>query len=251
MNKAKTRREHHEPQDKRNRAKSFKRLSNFPSANGKDVSYPENQRYWNEFDDGSEGEQDDTYILYIDPDASSGFPGAAAIATLYNKLLGNLKSSTHGIFSLSHDSEIEGTEREPLLRHDIDIESSDTSDDDAATIRPVRSYPSSSRVQRYMGSQSDTILHRCCISFLMISLVLLVAAAALLSSGIRETDSRIQAGVIGSVLLALSLAVIGSGCMVGQKTELTWRYRWIVLLTDVCVLLAGLTLLIVASNPLR
>ncbi|TGJ76811.1 hypothetical protein E0Z10_g10830, partial [Xylaria hypoxylon] len=40
--------------------------------------------YWNEYDNGSDaGDHDDTYVIYIDPDAANEFPGLAYVKSMF------------------------------------------------------------------------------------------------------------------------------------------------------------------------
>jgi hypothetical protein len=44
---------------------------------------PTTTRYWNEYEHGSDAEdQDDTYVIYVDPDADDKFPGISLIKTM-------------------------------------------------------------------------------------------------------------------------------------------------------------------------
>lgn len=73
-------------------------------------------RYWNEFDDGSEGSGNEAYTIFVDPNASYGFPGAATMSKLVNSLISNINAAEQKVASWikpSHEPKVR--EHEALL----------------------------------------------------------------------------------------------------------------------------------------
>ncbi|KAI1816318.1 hypothetical protein GGS20DRAFT_575516 [Poronia punctata] len=53
-------------------------------------------RYWNEYDHGSEaGDQDDTYVIYIDPDADDKFPGLSYVKNMVGAPVDRVRQWLH------------------------------------------------------------------------------------------------------------------------------------------------------------
>lgn len=70
---------------------------------------PERQTYWNEFDDGSEVE-DEPYTIYVDPDADSQMFGAKTFASLMSKARGPMEKVREWMGPMASPRE-----RRPLL----------------------------------------------------------------------------------------------------------------------------------------
>lgn len=56
---------------------------------------PAPQAYWNEYDDGSEVEND-VYTIYVNPGAESTFPGANTISFLFSNAMVPMEKSRNG-----------------------------------------------------------------------------------------------------------------------------------------------------------
>ncbi|KAF1973212.1 hypothetical protein BU23DRAFT_554498 [Bimuria novae-zelandiae CBS 107.79] len=79
---------------------------------------PEAQRYWNEYDNPEDGDGDNGYYIYIDPDAEIKFPG--------QELFSNWARKTRRLFGIREEPEEEES-----------ISSAETSDDETAMNSPV------------------------------------------------------------------------------------------------------------------
>ncbi|MCJ1313246.1 hypothetical protein MMC25_006923 [Agyrium rufum] len=76
-------------------------------------------RYWNEYEDGDEARPDEPYTIIVDPNGSSDYPGAATVARI-GKVVDAPGRWLSAIFSKSKSSK--SRERDPLLRHQADVE---------------------------------------------------------------------------------------------------------------------------------
>lgn len=212
---------------------------------------PRYARYWNEFDDGSEGSQDEAYTIFVDPNASYNIPGAAAVSRLFGSLSSSVKASEKKLLHwLRSCQKSRHGEQRPLVARDC---SSSTADSDQSEVDSSNRHVKPSSHRRYSTfpalSQPPTVrarealLFRSCIASFASSFVLLVVSAILVATGRRKAANTVDAGVIIGVVSSLVFAVMGMGSMVSRKDDVGWVHRAAVFLTFVCVVLASSSLL--------
>ena len=212
---------------------------------------PQNsERYWNEFDDGSEAGLDDTYAIYVSPEASSGFPGADLFKSLWQKCFHHVSLVRAGSGVPAQDR---GSEQDTLLYKDLALDETEDSDDDdgTSTVRPTRSRSPSLQTRGLHQLRRERILHRCCVFAYVLAIFLLVLSGIIL---VLESDDINQAVGEASVLLVLLsfvAAVVGSGCMIARRARVSGAYRLTILLANAFILVVGILLLVVIANPLR
>lgn len=198
------------------------------------------ERYWNEFDDGSEGSEDEAYTIYVDPNAPFNFPGTATVSRIFTSLTSTFKATKETVSSwLISQPSTTSTERQTLVNGLRSPSVEDSESDDALPV-PRRS-PSVQRRYSTFPTQSpavrarETILFRSCIASFGASFVLLIVAAILETTGRRKAEMTVDAGVIIGVATSLVFAIIGVGSMVGRKDNVGWVQRAIVSLVFACV----------------
>ena len=216
-----------------------------------DRRQPAHRRYWNEFDDGSEGEQHEAYTIYIDPNASSTFPGAAMVSKLWEGIGLKSKAPRQKITGWFRTSAAIDTENEPLTNSvRSSPEDSGLSDEENLTLPGRRHYSTfPTHVRRKHDPTREVVLFRSCISSFAASYILLLVAVILLSTGRRKAATEVDAGVVIGVSAALVFAVIGVGSMFARRKELGWVHRTTVLLLSLCVFLVGVALLVAMNHP--
>ena len=219
-------------------------------------SQSQSQRYWNEFDDGSEGSENEAYTIYIDPNASYSFPGTAALSKFFASLVSHIKASEEKVTSwLKHAPPSAPDERQPL-HHGFpspSIDDSDISDTDTSPIQSSRTtdrrystFPS--RPQSAAARARETFLFRSCLASFTASVILLLVAAILESTGRRKAEITVDSGVIIGVAASLVFAIVAVGCMIGRKDDVGWVHRAIVFLFLACVVLGSGLLLAALSS---
>lgn len=209
------------------------------------------ERYWNEFDDGSEGSQDEAYTILVDPHASYGIPGAAAVSKLFGSLSSSVKATEEKVLQWFTSSQ--GTkhgEQRSLIDHECSpcTADSDQSEADSSTRlvkpSPHRRYSTFHALSQPPAVRArEALLFRSCVASFASSIILLVVAAILITTGRRKAASRVDAGVIIGVVSSLVFTVMGVGSMVGRKDDVGWVHRAVVVLLFVCVVLASSLLL--------
>lgn len=213
------------------------------------------QRYWNEFDDGDEGSENEAYTIFVDPNAASIFPGSAALNKAIERMTINIKFSTKKIRSWLGSSSAKPDELRPLIDDDFrsahysaEDETDDFGDD---SLSPTSYSPSRSR--RYVPAASpvtkvikrDCTLSRCCVVFFILAFTLLFVASVAAAIRRAKDAAIVGLGVILSVILSLAFTVMAVGTMVLRNENLGWVYRTTVVLLFVLDCL-GCTILVIA-----
>lgn len=214
------------------------------------------QRYWNEFDDGSEGSGNEAYTIFVDPDASSTFPGMDMVSNFFIALASKINAAEHrATHWLRPSGDLDDREHEPLINgdHTPSIEDSDMSDPETSPdyAKPrvqgrYATFPSATQAPAIRARES--LLFRSCLASFAASIVLLVVAAILETTGRRKAETTVDAGVIIGVASSLVFAIIAVGSMVGRRDNVGWIHRAVVLLMFLCIALGGGGLLAALSH---
>ncbi|KAL6715024.1 hypothetical protein ACLMJK_007285 [Lecanora helva] len=212
------------------------------------------QRYWNEFDDGSEGSEDEAYTILVDPNASAGLPGAAVVSNLFARIGSTIRTQGQKVAFWRPASDEPSKDpkgaNEPLLngQHSPGMDDSDLSDEESSTglMDPALQRRYSTFPNTYESPAiraRETLLFRSCVTSFLASLILLFVAAILETTGRRKAEATVDAGVIIGVAASLVFAIIAVGSMVGRKDDVGWVHRTIVVLVFACVVACSGTLL--------
>ncbi|KAG8528101.1 uncharacterized protein KY384_007017 [Bacidia gigantensis] len=200
----------------------LKRRQRSSQSNGK----PAPQRYWNEFDDGSEDEQDDVFYINVDPETANRLPGKNRIHELYRRVL---NMTTSKMPTEPYTKTFKGAERDLLVSSG---DNSDVSEDETSTIRPYRRNYSTftDQSKNWSDPARERVLSYSCASSFSASIVLLIVAGFLLSAGRKKAEFQVDVGVVIAVIAAFVFSITGIGCMVAKQTNLGWPYRTAVML---------------------
>ena len=209
------------------------------------------QRYWNEFDDGSEESESEAYTIFVDPHASYKFPGLTTTSRIFISLGMKIKTEGQKVASWLHSPhERKINERAPLINGDSSssMEDSDLSDDEAphgrAESSPQRRYLTFHNLSQPPAVRArERLLLRSCMASFGASLVLLIVAAILDITGRRKAETTVDAGVIIGVAASLVFAIVAVGSMAGRVDNVGWVHRSIVLLVFLCVAVSSGALL--------
>lgn len=213
------------------------------------------QRYWNEFDDGDEGAEDQVYAIYVRPDERISLPGSETVSKAFSSIYQSLGRTKRQLlawlpmqaYNHDRDHDVEEGARKPLLgagrRHanDNDDGSSDSDNSPCRTFakkRPSASPPSASDACRRSLFQSrhstkhqhaqpseETVLFRTYVGCYATALVLLVMSAIMKATGRHKAKVQVDAGVLVGVIAALGSATIGISLMISREERLTWLHR--------------------------
>ena len=217
------------------------------------------QRYWNEFDDGEEGPADEAYTIFIDPNASSSFPGATAVSKLVTAAS---EKVSKWLGRASPNKKKDGYEGQPLIddyftqrptAEDATLDSNTDSDNSSTkNIRPRRRYSTfpSSRHHVLPGAPTsrESLLLRCCIGSFIASLIFLAIASVLTITTRRRYVVTADIGTLVGVISSLVFAAVGVGMMVGRKDNVGWVHRSTVLLAFVGVCFGNVVLIGVVAG---
>ena len=214
------------------------------------------QRYWNEFDDGDEATPDEAYTIFVNPNTSNTFPGAATFSKLTNAIVTISKPLVEKVRSLLNFSPpataTTPNEQQSLMAdyfaqrptaEDSDLDSDNSSAENFPRSRLYSTFPGvvhHSTVPNAVASR-DLLLFRCCIASFLASLILLAIASVLTLTTRRRYALTADVGALIGVASSLVFGTAGTGMMVARK-EVGWIERAIVLLVfgGVCIGNAGL-----------
>lgn len=204
------------------------------------------QRYWNEFDDGSEGSQDEVYTVFVDPNASYSIPGAAAVSRLFESLSSSIKvAEEKTLHWLKSFQETKHCEQRPLIHGERSPSTPDSDQFDVNSPRGImRHYPrdhystfgASSSSQSPAVRAREALLFRSCLASFAGSLILLLVAAILVTTGRRKDAGAVDAGVVIGVVSSLVFAVMAVGSMMMRRDDVGWVHRCVVSLVFIGVL---------------
>ena len=209
------------------------------------------QRYWNEFDDGDNATPNEAYTIFVDPNASGDFPGAATMSKLANAITSTSKPLAEKVRSLWKSS-AQATaapvnEQQSLMAdyfaqrpsaEDSDLDSDNSSAENPHRSRHYSTFPNAIRrsTAPYSVASRDILLFRCCIASFLASLILLGIANVLTFTTRRRYAFTADVGAMVGVASSLMFGAAGTGMMVARK-EVGWIERALVLLVfgGICV----------------
>lgn len=221
------------------------------------------QKYWNEYDDGSEsGDVNEPYTIYIDPDAESTFPGVKSVIYVFTRLSSGVKVpmekvkgwlSPHGTpnerrpLTLDRQSSY-FTTHQNSFRTETDVEDEASSSDFPVGYDAHYATLPSISDQKLMRHHENLLFYGTVVSFVSAFLLLLIATI-LVFTGRHHLRVEVDAGAIVGIVASLFFATLGFVVMI---------YRWerLTLLHILCVtasfladcVLSGLLLIVVMGN---
>ena len=216
------------------------------------------QRYWNEFDDGSEREQDEPYTIFVDPRSSNNFPGAHIVSNLSKSLIASLHVLWDNIQTIltqqAGQSATSPDERASLMDSNRPsgsptIEDSSDSDDETAVASKRQSYSTMvSHHHHHIHTGRETMLFRSSIGSFAASLVFVTIAAILVGTGRRKAAAEVNIGLVICMAASAVSAIIGVGCTVSRRHSLHWAPKFAAIITLLLIVLANAAVLIGLKN---
>lgn len=226
------------------------------------ISVQPPQTYWNEYDDGSEAENE-PYTIYVDPDSELTFPGSKAFTHLYSSVKVPMEKIKGW---LSPTSTL--VERRPLLgdgfangngngatnatgyftETDVEDEAyASSSDFPAGYVTHYATFPSI-KDQEYIRTRDILFFYGTIASFVA-ALILFLVASLLIATGKHKLQVEVDVGAIIGIVSSLFFATLGFGTMLYRIDELGWLHKSIVAVafTGLC-LLNGMLLVLVVGN---
>jgi hypothetical protein len=212
------------------------------------------QKYWNEYDNGSESGDHDEYAIYINPDEDASFPGLDYINSIFTPKIGQVKAW----FRRNHDAE-----RQPLLYSDDCVDGYTSSvggrvdsEDETSSIDglPTRGYatfhafPSVSEQQAIRYREKALFVGT--LGCFFTSYTLLLITSFLILTGKHKLRIEVDAGVTVGVMVSLFCAGSALGMMFYRHDTLGYVHRAVVWLAFITAcLLNGVLLVLVVGNP--
>ncbi|KAI0386846.1 hypothetical protein F5Y04DRAFT_242503 [Hypomontagnella monticulosa] len=226
--------------------------------------------YWNEYEHGSEaGDNDEGYAIYIDPNASSDFPGFVYIKNMFaapvDRVRHWLKARTphtdesQSLLNNASPTDYFGTHHSPTA-HTTDNEA--TEDEYASSLnsslgrRKGTRYAPVPAVEDDHGYQvalyRDKILNRTVILSFVVAFILLLVSGVLIATGRHRLRLEVDAGVTVGSVASLFCACMGLGAMLYRRYPVGLMYSLAVwaAFVAVCALNGMLLVLVAGSNGL-
>lgn len=187
------------------------------------------QRYWNEFDDGDDNTDNETYTIYVDPDTPNAFPGASTLSPVVGLATVCYQKMKSWLWrEKSMDSE-----RQSLLENE---RASSRSSSDASDIENGRPGPismqhvyhgrSPTMLRRYLGPSGNTRevwLAWASIGAFLVAYVLLFLVIILVTTGRRKAVATTDIGALVGVAFSLVFGLGGLGaCRRGGPSWIWW-----------------------------
>ena len=207
---------------------------------------PAIQRYWNEFDDGSEADND-SYAIYVQPDEPFELPGAEAMSKALAALRTSLSRGKSRVVSWLNLEEKKGpSERDSLLGHrdaeagDMEDSSSSSSSDDTvrghvsrkeARVRTVSGggtaaarapalvsvwLRSRHRVRRLKRNR-ERALFRAYAGLIALGYFLLAVSRVIRAVGRKSAAFEVAGGIVACAVLAEACAVLAVALLVMRR----------------------------------
>ncbi|KAI0454368.1 hypothetical protein F5B21DRAFT_243215 [Xylaria acuta] len=234
--------------------------------------------YWNEYDHGSEAgdQEDDAYVIYIDPNADDEFPGLAYVKSMFGSRVDQVR---HWLQSQkSKDATVAASTSSPSETQSLLTSGAPTDYFSIAGRRPTTSedgyrslsdeggplhtrslgfshtysYSSSSSAiadSKMMGHYQDRVLTRGVVLAFVAAFVLLGVSGLLVATGKRRLRLEVDAGATLGSVASLFCACMGLGAMLYRQYPAGYLYClavWAAFVT-ICSL-NGILLVLVASN---
>jgi hypothetical protein len=227
------------------------------------ASETQQQKYWNEYDDGSEaGDVNEPYTIYVDPDAKSTFPGVKSVIYVFSRLSSGVKVPMEKVKAWLSPHGTSG-ERRPLTSNrqgayftthqNSFATETDVEDDVSSSDFPVgydthyATFPSVSD-QKLVRHHENLLFYGTVVSFVSAFLLLLISTI-LVFTGRHHLRVEVDAGAIVGIVASLFFATLGFAVMI---------YRWerLGLLHILCItasfladcVLSGLLLVLIMGN---
>ncbi|QSZ33166.1 hypothetical protein DSL72_002752 [Monilinia vaccinii-corymbosi] len=232
-------------------------LNRVPSRTQQQPS-PQRQSYWNEYDNGSDVDQDEPYYIYADPNAEMTFPGAEVVASAIRRTKQGMEKVKEW-FSPPGSPKIR--EREALLGNregyfqrspigtangsETDVEENpyaSSGDFPGGYVAHYATFPSVAD-QRLSRFQEQTLLSTMIACFFF-SALSEAASMLLLATGRHRLRTEVDLGALMGALLGLCLAAGGLICMACRKERIAWVHRATVFITTTVLLIGSIILLV-------
>ncbi|KAI5462536.1 SPX domain-containing protein [Mariannaea sp. PMI_226] len=214
-------------------------------------------KYWNEYDDGSEGEGNEEYAIYINPEEDSSFPGLEYVQGFFTVPFQKAKTW------LKLDNNNNHPERQSLLsanhlpQHYSTTNNSESDEEEVGyassdgfpTMGYATHYALPSVNHQLATRYRENVFFWGTIGCFSASFILLIIAGVLISTGKHRLRAEVDAGVTVGVVASLFSACSALGMTMYRRDPLPLTYRLMVWASFIAsCLLNGMLLILVAGN---
>ncbi|KAK0106960.1 hypothetical protein ONS95_003675 [Cadophora gregata] len=218
------------------------------------------QHNWNEYDDGSEGGEDEPYTIYVNPDGGS-FPGAKTMEYVFAKVKkpmesvkawfspGSSPSERHGLLVERNDGYF--AEQQSPVDTDLEDEAYASSNNEfpAGYMAHYATFPSIN--DQKFSRHREMLLFRGMVGAYAGSLMLISITSILISTGRHKLRAEVDAGAIAGCIASLCFALAGVTAALCRKQTTNWLHRACISVTFVGLLSLNLMLLFLVLDNIR
>jgi hypothetical protein len=216
----------------------------------------ERQSYWNEYDDGSEAENE-PYTIFVTADSDSTFPGSKTFIHIVSSVKGPMEKIKGWLSPTGSPGETRrllangngntGYFNEP---NETDIEDeayASSSDFPTGYAAHYATFPSITD-QKLSRNRERLLFHATVASFAA-AVIFFMIASILIATGKHKLRVEVDVGAIIGVVASLFFGTLGFGTMLYRTEELGWLHKSSVIIafTGIC-LLNGMLLVLVVGN---
>ncbi len=221
---------------------------------------PVQQSYWNEYDDGSEREEEAPYTIYVNP-GGDPFPGAKTFDYVVSKVAKPIESVKLWFSSPTTSPD----ERRPLMpergdsyfneQHstvdtDLDDEAYASSNEfPAGYITHYATFPSV--YDQKFSRHREMLLFRGMLGSFAGALMLIIITSILFSTGRRKLRVEVDSGAVAGCVGSLCFALAGLTAALCRKETLNWLHRACVGVAFSGLLALNLMLLFLVLSNIR
>ncbi|CZT45000.1 uncharacterized protein RSE6_05268 [Rhynchosporium secalis] len=219
------------------------------------------QSYWNEYDDGSEGGEDEPYTIYVNPEEES-FPGSKTIEYMFAKVKAPLhsvkswfspNSSPSERRSLLNNQQQEGyfSEHQSVIDTDVEDEAYASSNGEfpSGYMAHYATFPSIN--DQKFSRHRETLLFRGMAGAFVGSIMLIVITGILVSTGRHKLRAEVDAGAIAGCIASLFFAFVGVTLAMCRKQTVGWLHSSCVGVTFAALLALNMMLLFLVLDNIR
>ncbi|KAG4436414.1 hypothetical protein IFR05_008107 [Cadophora sp. M221] len=218
------------------------------------------QTYWNEYDDGSEGGEDEPYTIYVNP-SGDNFPGSKTIEYVFAKVKRPMESvkawfspstspsERHSLLIDRHDGYF--AEQQSVVDTDLEDDAYASSNNEfpAGYMAHYATFPSIN--DQKFSRHREMLLFRGMVGAFAGALMLIAITSILIATGRHKLRAEVDAGAIAGCIASLCFALAGITAALCRKETLGWLSRSCIGVTFAALLMLNLMLLFLVLDNIR
>ena len=214
------------------------------------------QAYWNEYDDGSEAENE-SYTILVNPEEDEGFPGSKTFKYVVDKARKPIEKVKEWFSPASSPGERRHLLADENYFNEQDHQSTMDTDVEDEAYASSNEFPTGyaahyatfpSIHDQKFSRERERLLFHIMVGCFFASTVVLAVASTLVATGKKKLRVEVDAAVLVGVLASLFFATLGIGTMLYRQERLSWLHRGCVGLSFMGICLFNGVLLVLVAR---